>query len=102
MKPPFYYRYVLEYLPIHYSASCSKRADRPTVYNFKNGFCNQRIFDGVVSAIKEMAENNKSEYVTCFISASSQSRTDIRYGNVNNRRKMPLAYDVTIREKSIE
>ena len=86
MKTAFSYRHVLEYLPTRYSASYSQKADRSAVYRFKDdGICEQRIFDGFVEAIKQMTGYNKSGYVICFIPASSQAKTNIRYRNLATR-----------------
>ena len=86
MKTTFSYAHVLEYLPTRYSATYSQREDRSAVYRFKDtGICEGRIFDGFVNIIKQIAGNNKSDYVICFIPASSQSKTYTRYSSLATR-----------------
>lgn len=86
MKTSFSYAHVLEYLPTRYSATYSQREDRKAVYRFKDyGTCEGKLFEGFVDAIKHIAGYNKSDYVICFIPASSQYKTEIRYSDLASR-----------------
>ena len=85
MKTKFTYYHVLEYLPTRYSASSSQKNDRSAVYQFKDGYCEPRIFDGLVEGVNHLAGYNKSDYVICFIPASTQHKTNIRYRNLATR-----------------
>lgn len=85
MKTTFTYCHVLEYLPTRYPASSSQKNDRSAVYQFKDGYCEPRIFDGLVDAVNHLAGYNKSDYVICFIPASTQYKTNIRYRNLAAR-----------------
>lgn len=85
MRTSFSYAHVLEYLPVRYSATYSQKEDRSAVYRFKDGSCEDRIFDRFVNIIKQIVGYNKSEYVICFIPASSQARTSARYSSLAGR-----------------
>lgn len=85
MRTSFNYAKVLEYLPVRYSATPSQKTDRTTVYDFKNGICESRIFNSFVSIINGYVGNCKSDYVICFIPASSNAKTIRRYGNLSER-----------------
>jgi predicted amidophosphoribosyltransferase len=82
MRTSFKYANVLEYLPTRYSASPSQKMDRTTVYDFKDGYCEARIFDRFVSVISAVAGNSKSDFLICFIPASTSAKTIRRYGNL--------------------
>lgn len=80
MKTQFYCTYALEYLPKRYSATQSQIADRSIVYNFKNtGTCHHSFLSLFSDTIKQQAGSNKSDYVICFIPASSHEKSLRRY-----------------------
>jgi predicted amidophosphoribosyltransferase len=77
--------HILEYLPTRYIASSNQEKDRTSVYDFKNGYCNPKIFDELVRYINKCAGWSKSEYIICFIPASTQWKTDRRYSTLAQR-----------------
>lgn len=85
MATSFRYAHILEYLPCRYSASASQRNDRSSVYDFKDGYCNSKIFNGFVETIKSLVGYSKNDFVICFIPASTQAKTVRRYRDLATR-----------------
>ena len=85
MRNSFSYAHVLEYIPTRHAATAAQKSDRTAVYDFKNGYCNSRIFEGFVEAIKHLVGYAKSDYVLCFIPASTQWKTQRRYADLARR-----------------
>jgi ATP-dependent DNA helicase RecQ len=85
MRTTFNYAHVLEYLPTRYAATSSQEQDRHSVYNFKNGYCSDQIFNAFVNFINSKVGYNKSQYVICFIPASTDWKTTRRYSDLARR-----------------
>lgn len=81
----YQYYYVMEYLPTRYEADSSEWENRHEVWNFKDGHCSTRILNRIIEFIeKETSCENKSDYVICFIPASSKIKTRNRYSFLAN------------------
>ena len=81
----FSYYYTMEYLPTRYEASQSEWNNRRAVWNFKDGDCSSAIIDSLVNYINHIVCGYKSDYVICFIPASTSQKTSNRYGYVARR-----------------
>lgn len=81
----FKYYYTMEYLPTRYEANDSEWNNRHAVWNFKDGVCSPSIMDFFVEAISQIAGGNKSDYVICFIPASTSAKTNIRFSSLASR-----------------
>jgi len=79
------YYYTMEYLPTRYEASQSEWNNRRAVWNFKEGNCSSEIIDSLANYVKKIVCGSKSDYVICFIPASTSYKTNNRYGNVARR-----------------
>ena len=71
--------YLMEYLPMRYEASASQKEARYAVWNFKDGGFDSSIYDGLADKVESIVCGRESEYVICFIPASSRSKTIRRY-----------------------
>jgi predicted amidophosphoribosyltransferase len=76
------YFYTMEYLPTRYEASQSEWNNRRAVWNFKDGNCSSVIIDSLVNYVNHIVCGNKSDYVICFIPASTSHKTSVRYSYV--------------------
>jgi hypothetical protein len=79
------YFYTMEYLPTRYEASQSEWNNRRAVWNFKDGDCSSAIIDSLVNYVNNIVGGNKSDYVICFIPASTSYKTNNRFGSVARR-----------------
>lgn len=80
----FRYLYLMEYVPVRFTATVEQKQARQTVYNFKDGYCPPQIKQLLVKYINEI----KSSIFTgktrvCFIPASSQLNTIRRYKHLS-------------------
>lgn len=74
------YTFLLEYLPVRYSATPQQESNRQTVYNFKDGFTSASIKDAFVDRIEQIRQCfNGEDWRICFIPASTQVKTITRY-----------------------
>ncbi len=74
------YTHILEYLPVRYSASREQRADRETVFEFKDGYCSPDLKQELVKRVNMIREKfSGSSWRICFIPASSHDKTMRRY-----------------------
>lgn len=74
------YTSVLEYIPQRYAGLDSKQQkDRQTVYLFKEGICTPRVISLLMGKIKDVVGSNPSEWVVCFIPASTKIKHLKRY-----------------------
>jgi ATP-dependent DNA helicase RecQ len=96
MRTTFNYAHLLDYLPTRYSANDEQTKDRYAVYDFKNGNCSDRIFNAFAKYIKEQAGNNKSNWVVCFIPASTDWKTKRRYSNLASRLQSATGVKATL------
>lgn len=78
----FSYYYTLEYLPTRYVANENEWNNRHAVWDFKDGLCRESITNDMVKIINHISEGHKSEYIICFIPASTSERTTKRYRSV--------------------
>ena len=79
------YHYTMEYLPTRYEASQREWDNRRSVWNFKDGQCSSSILDNFVGIINNIAHGNKTDYVICFIPASTRTKTTNRFDSVARR-----------------
>lgn len=79
------YYYTMEYLPTRYAASESEWDNRHAVWNFKDGVCSSSILNNLVEIINNIASGRKSDYIICFIPASTSSKTTNRFTTVARR-----------------
>ena len=74
--------WIWNYLPTRYEASEQEWRIRKMVWNFKDGQSDPEIIEKLAQIIEGIAGGNKQNYVVCFIPASSESKTILRYANV--------------------
>jgi predicted amidophosphoribosyltransferase len=79
------YYYTMEYLPTRYEASKSEWNNRHAVWNFKDGVCSSSVLNDLVEIINHIVSGRKSDYVICFIPASTSSKTTNRFSSVARR-----------------
>lgn len=78
--------YLMDYIPCSaeryngFTVSSEEQAIRREVWNFKDGCCSQRIFNGLVKGVRELADGNT---VVCFLPASTAEKTRCRYSRVS-------------------
>ena len=79
----FSYFYTREYLPTRYSASESDWENRRAVWNFKDGACSPSVLSDLTRYVNSIVgSGRKSDYVICFIPASTRAKTENRYASV--------------------
>lgn len=96
---------IMSYLPVRYPANEDDWRNRRCVWNFKDGICTPFVLDGLVAAINYITNGkDKSEYVICFIPASTKAKTKIRYGNLTTKlwRKTGVMPKLSAIEKSCD
>lgn len=77
------YTNILDYIPVRYSVTREQKADRQTVFDFKDGYCPDNIkrkFVAMINAIKKVDFSHN--WRVCFIPASSRERTIRRYSRI--------------------
>jgi predicted amidophosphoribosyltransferase len=78
------YYYMMDYLPVRYSGAERQIADRKAVWNFKDGCAPARIVSGLAEHVARIAGGHPSDFVVCFVPASSEWKTSRRYCHVAN------------------
>jgi hypothetical protein len=74
------YNYLLEYIPARYTGlSLKQLQDRNTVYDFKNGNISSSVKNEFLSKVRGIVSGRPSDWVVCFIPASTKSKTYNRY-----------------------
>lgn len=76
------YYYMMDYLPVRYTGTEQQIADRKAVWNFKDGNAPARVVSGLVERVTSIAGGRTSDYVVCFVPASSGWKTTRRYSNI--------------------
>lgn len=77
------YHYLKEYIPVRYQGLSTQQInDRKDVFNFKDGNTPASVKSGLLSKVWTIIEGNKSDWVICFIPASTKSKTYNRYSSV--------------------
>ena len=77
------YHYLKEYIPVRYQGLSTQQInDRKDVFNFKDGNTPSSVKSGLLSKVWTIIEGNKSDWVICFIPASTKSKTYNRYSSV--------------------
>jgi hypothetical protein len=77
------YYNILEYIPVRYTGlSDSQLQDRREVFNFKDGNASIKIKHALLSKIREIISTKPSEWVICFIPASTKARTFNRFSSI--------------------
>lgn len=72
----------MEYLPTRYEANEREWDNRYAVWNFKDGECSSSILNDMVRIVNNIVTGSKSDYVICFIPASTTSKTINRFSSV--------------------
>ena len=73
-------------MPTRYSASERDWDNRHAVWNFKGGSCSLAVLNDLVKNVNQIVGGQrKSDYVICFIPASTKSKTKTRYASVAQR-----------------
>ena len=77
------YTYLLEYIPVRYQGLSSKQLqDRKDVFNFKDGSAPVSVKTGLLSKIRNIVSTNPSQWVVCFIPASTKAKTFNRFSSL--------------------
>lgn len=79
------YYYTMEYLPVRYDGTSQQIANRKAVWNFKDGNASSDIINELAADVNKIAGCNKSNYVICFVPASTSWKTARRYSEVARR-----------------
>lgn len=91
------YHYLVEYLPKRYTASFEQEQDRRTVYNFKDGICNDNLKEKFANAVSAITSYDKDNWIVLFIPASSDIKTHRRYSSLANYIKSKTGVEATIK-----
>lgn len=83
---------LFEYLPTRYQATCEQQRNRREVYDFKDGYCSDRVYNGLKDKILSIVNGNSGGWVIAFIPGSTSLRTRIKYHNLAKR----LAKDINV------
>ena len=75
------YYYLTEYVPVRFSATYEQKQARQIVYNFKDGMYNESLMNKFTGAINNIGKSNA---MVCFIPASSNERTQKRFGRLSS------------------
>ena len=76
------YYYMMDYLPVRYTGTDQQIADRKAVWNFKDGNTPARIVTGLVERVRRIVGGHPSDFVVCFVPASTEWKTNRRYAHV--------------------
>lgn len=77
------YYYMMEYLPVRHEGTAQQIAARRAVWDFKDGSASESILSGLAARVRTIVGGNRpSDYVICFVPASTASRTESRYAQV--------------------
>lgn len=77
------FSYLLEYIPVRYQGLSSKQLqDRREVFNFKDGSASTSVKSGLLSKIRNIISGDASQWVVCFIPASTKARTFNRFSSL--------------------
>jgi len=79
------YYYTMEYLPTRYEANSREWDNRRAVWNFKDGMCSSSVLQDMADIVDRIVGGRRSDYVICFIPASTASKTTNRYSSVARR-----------------
>lgn len=77
--------FTMEYVPTRYVANESQIRNRHAVWNFKDGDCSESIINALASRVNMIAGSRKSDFIVCFVPASTREKTRIRYAGVASR-----------------
>lgn len=92
----YHYYYTMEYLPTRYLANESEWDNRRAVWNFKDGCCSSSIINDMVERVERIVCSSKSDYVICFIPASTRSKTTTRFSAVARRLSERTGVEATL------
>lgn len=77
------YTYLLEYIPVRYQGLSAKQLqDRKDIFNFKDGSAPLSVKNGLLSKIRNIVANNPSQWIVCFIPASTKTKTYNRFSSL--------------------
>ena len=66
-----HYYYITDYLPVRYFLTAAHNNDRQAVWNIKGGYAPACVESGRVSQVANIAGGHPSDFVVCFIPAST-------------------------------
>ena len=93
----FDYFYTREYLPTRYEANDIEWDNRHAVWNFKDGNCSSAVLDDLAEYIDRIVGNESlSNFVICFIPASTRSKTLNRYSSVARKLSIRTGVEATL------
>lgn len=88
----YQFYYTMEYLPTRYEASSQEWRNRRAVWNFKDGECSDEIIEKLAEYIRKIIREqsgpfsySESDFVICFIPASTRTKTIRRFSTVAKR-----------------
>lgn len=74
---------LLEYIPVRYQGlSTSQLQDRKEVFNFKDGNISASLKQSILSRVRNIISANPSNWVICFIPASTKAKTFNRFSSL--------------------
>lgn len=75
----------MEYLPVRYNGTAQQISDRKSIWNFKDGYCSESIFNDLAHKVSDIAGFSTNNYVVCFVPASTSEKTVRRYSKIASR-----------------
>lgn len=76
--------HIAEYLPKRYAGTFKQIQDRQMCYDFKNGLLIDYVKQSFLDKLELITYGEKKNWVICFIPASTQNKTDIRFRDLAN------------------
>lgn len=102
----YQYYYTMEYLPTRYVANEREWENRHKVWNFKEGVCCSTILNDIVEIINGIVRGSETDYIICFIPASTKSKTNSRYSSlalkIKERTGVQTSLSAIIKNKDTE
>lgn len=90
------YYYTMEYLPVRYNGTSEQIANRKALWNFKDGCASQSIINDLANDVRAIVGGNASDYVICFVPASTGWKTQRRYADVARRLQQMTGVTATL------
>lgn len=76
------FTYITEYLPKRYDANAQQEHDRELCYSFKDGILYDEVKDAFLEKIESITGGNTTDWVVCFIPASTEYKTRQRFSRL--------------------
>jgi phosphoribosylpyrophosphate synthetase len=88
---------IFEYVPMRYQGVSSAQANsRREVFDFKDGRASVAVKNGLLTEIRRTIKGNESDWVVCFIPASTKAKTYNRFSSLALFLSRELQCDVFI------